>query len=101
MVPNEAIGQPSPGQPTPPAAANQANRDQTDTANQAAEVNRQAHGQHHGSQRTSSKADVQPANSYDADLQSTRRAAALNTHEEVTHHSRTRHSLQTGKEDTK
>jgi len=86
---NEAIGHPSPSQPTPPAA-NPANRDQTDTANQAAEVNPHAYRQHHGSQRKSSKADILPANAYDADLQTKRRASALNTHEEVTHHSRAR-----------
>ena len=50
---------PSPSQPTPPVAANPANRDQTDMANQAAENNCQAYRQHHnGYQRKSSKADV-------------------------------------------
>ena len=66
---NEATGHPSPSQPTPPAAASPANREQTNTANQAAEDNRQAYRQHHGSQRKSSKADVPPANAYDVDLQ--------------------------------
>jgi len=88
---NEATGHPSPSQPTPPAAADPANQDQTDTANPAAEDNRQAYPQHHGSQRKSWKANVVPANAYDADLGTKRRASALNTHEEVTHNSRTRH----------
>ena len=88
---NEATGHPSTSQPTPPVAANPANRDQTDTANPAVEDNRTASRQHHGSQQQSSKADVPPANAYDADLRTTRRASALNTHEEVTNHSRTRH----------
>jgi len=87
---NEAIGHPSASQPTPPAAANLANRDQTDTAIQVAEDNRQAYHQHHGSQRKSAKAEVQPANAYDADLRTTRRTSAPNTHE-VTHRSRTGH----------
>jgi len=65
--------------------------DQTDTANQVVKDNRQAYRQHHGSQRKSSKADILPANAYDADLGTTRRASALNPHEEETHHSRTRH----------
>jgi hypothetical protein len=87
---NEATSSSSPGQPTPPAA-NPANRDQTDTANQAAEDKHQVYHQHHGSQWKSSKADSLPAYASDADLQTTRRASALNTHEEVTHHTRTRH----------
>jgi len=98
---NEAIGHPSPSLPTPLAAANPANQDQTETANQAAEVNCQAYRQHHGSQRKSSKADILPANAYNADLRTTRRASALNTHKVVTHRSRTRHQLQTETEDTK
>jgi len=89
-VANEDVGRPSPSQPTLPAA-NPGNRDQTDTANQVAEDNRQAYHQHHGSQRESSKADVLPANAYDADLRTRRRPSALNTHEEVTHRRRTRH----------
>jgi hypothetical protein len=97
---HEAIAHPSPSHPTPPAA-NSANRDQTETANQAAEDNRQAYRQHHVSQRKSSKAEVLPANAYDADLRTTRRASALNTHKEVTHHNRTRHLLQTGTQDAK
>jgi len=88
---NEATGHPSPSQPTPPAAASPANREQTNTANQAAEDNRQAYRQHHRSQPKSSKSDVLAANAYDADLRTIRRASALNTHEEVTNHSRTRH----------
>jgi len=47
----EAIGHPSPSQPTPQAAANPGNQDQTDRANQAAEDTGQAHRQHHGSQQ--------------------------------------------------
>jgi hypothetical protein len=39
---NAATSYPSPAQPTPPAA-NLANRDQTDTANQAAEDNGQVY----------------------------------------------------------
>jgi len=97
---NEATGQPSPSQPTP-AAANQAYRGQTNTANQAVEHNHPAYRQHHGSQRRSSKADVLPAYAYDADLRTIRPVSALNTYQEVTHCSRTRHSLQTGMENTK
>ena len=69
--------------------------------NQAAEDNRQAYCQHHGSRRKSSKADILLANAYNVDHRTTRRGSALNTHEEVTHRSRTRNSLQTGTEDTK
>jgi len=88
---NEATGHPSPSQPTPPVAASPANREQTSTANHAGEDNCQAYRQHHGSQQKSSKSDVLPATAYDADLRTIRRASALNTHEEVTHHSRTRY----------
>jgi len=96
----EATSHPSPGQLTPPAA-NPANRDQTATANQAAEDNRQVYRQHNGFQLKCLKADALPAYAYNTDLRTTRRASALNTHQEVTHHSRTRHLLQTGTEDTK
>jgi hypothetical protein len=65
---NEATSHPSPSQPISPAAANPANRDQTDKASPAAEDNRQAYRQHHGSQLKSSKADGLQANAYDADL---------------------------------
>ena len=51
------------------------------------------------SMEISSNAYFLPANASDADLQTTRRASALNTHEEVTHHGRTRHLLQTWTED--
>jgi len=47
------------------------------------------------------KANVQLANAYEADRRNIRPASALNTHEEVTHHSRTRHLLQTGTEDNR
>jgi len=90
-VADEAPGHLSPSQPTPLAAASPGNREQTNTANQAAEDNCHAYRQHHGSQRESSKSDILPANAYDSDLWTIRRASALNTHEEVTHHSRTRH----------
>ena len=69
---NEAIGHPSQSQPTPPAAAIPANRDETDTANQAAEDNCHVYHQHDGSQPKSFKADVLLANAYDADLRTTR-----------------------------
>jgi len=88
---NKDTGHPSLSQPTPLAAAYPANQEQTNMANQAAEDHRQAHRQHHGSQEKSSKADVLPADAYDADIRTTRRASALNTHEDVTHCSRTRH----------
>jgi len=88
---NEAIGHPSASQPTSPAAANAGNRDQTDTATHAAEDNAEAYHQHHGSPRESSIANILPANAYDAHFRTTRRASGLNTHEEVTHRSRTRH----------
>jgi hypothetical protein len=51
---NQAIGHPSPSQPTPPVV-HPASRDQTDTANQAAEDNGQAYHRQHGSQRKLSK----------------------------------------------
>jgi hypothetical protein len=89
---NAAIGHPSLRQPTPLAAAHPASWDQTKTANQAAEDNRQAYCNDHGSQQKSSKADHLPANDYNADLRTTSRASAHNTHEEVTYRdSRTRH----------
>jgi len=88
---NEATGHPSLSQPTPLVAANPVNQDQTDTANQAAEDNRQAYCQHHGLQRKILMADILPANAYNADLGTVRRASALNTHEEVTHNGRTWH----------
>jgi len=99
---SEGTGHPSLSQPTPPAVPNPANRDQTDTAIQAAEDNCQAYHHHHGSQRISSNANDLPANAYDADLRTKRRASALYTHDEVMHrNSRTRHLPQTGMEDTK
>ena len=101
MAANNATGHPAPRQTTPPAAANPANRDQTDTANHGAEDKFQPCRQQHGCQQKSSNADVLPANAYDVDLWTTRREVALNTHVEVTHHCRTRHYLQTGTEDTK
>jgi len=100
-VANEATGHLSLSQPTPLAAANPANRDQTYTASQVVGDNRQVYRQYHGSQRQSSKADILPTNAYNADLETTRQDSSLNTHEEVTHHSRTSHLLQTGTEDTK
>ena len=45
--------------------------------------------------------NVLPTSVYDADLLTTRRGSALNTHKEVNYHSRTRHSVQTGTKDNK
>jgi len=101
-VANEATGHPSLSQLTPPAGANPANQDQTDTAHQAAEDNCWACRKDHWSHRKSSKPDVLLASSDDAELRTTRRDSAQNIHREVTHlHIWTRHYLQTGMEDTK
>jgi hypothetical protein len=77
-------------QPTP-LAANPANQIQTEISNQVAEVSRHAYHQHHGSEQTTSKANVLWANAYDADLRSTWLASALNTQKDDTHHIRTSH----------
>jgi hypothetical protein len=90
-VGNEATGHPTLSQPTPQAAANPVDQEQTDTASQTVEENCRAYRLHHGYQRKYSKADVLLATTYDVDLRTTTRASALHTHEEVTHHNRTRH----------
>jgi len=95
----KATGHPSLSQPTQ-ATANPAHQDQTDTANQAAKDNCQAYCWHHGSQRKYSKARVLLAIAYDADFWTWGWACALNTHDEVIHHSRTRCLLWSGEEDT-
>jgi len=100
-VANEATGNPSVSQPTPPGAANPANRDEIHKINLTAQVNRQAYRQQHRSQKKSSKDDVPPAYAFDADGRTTRPASDLDTHEQVTHHSRTRHQFHTGTEETK
>jgi hypothetical protein len=58
---------------------------------QAAEDNGDTYHQHDGSQWKTSKVNVLPANAYDRDLRTTMLVSALNTHDEVTHLSRTRH----------
>ena len=74
--------------------ANLANWNQTNKANEEVEDKCQAYRQHQGFQRKLSKTDIPLRNAYNADLQTTIRASALDNHKEVTHHNgRTRHQL--------
>ena len=87
--PNERSILPSASQATP-TDSNPANGYYSNMSHQTAEDNCQDYGPHHWSQQKFSTANILLLNSYTVYLRTGMRASVLNTHKEVTHHSRTR-----------